>query len=65
MFLENEDGTKDVDKVIFERVNQYKCLGAVFSVKNDWSREIGVRSTKTEWPIKVFEIEILLEKNKS
>lgn len=61
--LENEDGTKDVDKVIFERVNQYKCLGVVFSIKNDWSREIGVRSTKTEWPMKFFEIEILLEKN--
>lgn len=31
--LDNEDGTKDVDKVIFKRVNQY--LEAVLNLKND------------------------------
>lgn len=65
LLLENEDGTKDVDKIIFGRVNEYQYLGAVLNVKNDWSREVSVRSTKTEWPMKIFKIEISHEKNKN
>jgi len=47
--LENEDDTEDDDEdVTFERVNEFQYLGVMLSVKNDWSKEIGVRIAKAE-----------------
>lgn len=33
---------------MFEKVNEFQYLGVMLSVKNDWSREIGMRITKAE-----------------
>jgi len=47
--LQNEENTDDDDEdVVFEKVNEFQYLGVMLSVKNDWSREIGIRITKAE-----------------
>lgn len=40
--------TTMINNVIFEKVNELTYLGAMLSVKNDWSREIGLRITNAE-----------------
>jgi len=47
--LENERNTDDDDEDVgYEKVNEFQCLGAMLSVKNNWLREIGIRITKDE-----------------
>lgn len=47
--LENEENTGDDDEaVVFEKVNEFQYLRVMLSIKNDWSREIGIRITKAE-----------------
>jgi hypothetical protein len=46
---ENEENTDDDDgTVVFEKVNDFQYLGAMLSIKNYWSREIGIRISKAE-----------------
>ena len=46
---ENEENTDDDDEAVsYEKVNEFQYLGAMLSVRNDWSREIGIRITKAE-----------------
>jgi hypothetical protein len=45
----NEENTSDDDEAIgFEKVNKFQYLGAILNIKNDWSKEIGIRITKVE-----------------
>jgi len=47
--LENEENTGDDNEAVaFEKVNEFQYLGVMLSVKNDWSREIGIRITKAD-----------------
>jgi len=45
--LENGDNP-DTGFLTFEKVEEFRYLGAMLSAKNDWSKEIGVRITKAE-----------------
>jgi len=44
---EEEDNT-DTGSLVFEKVSEFRYLGAVLSKNNDWVREIGVRIVKAE-----------------
>jgi hypothetical protein len=47
--LENKEDTDDEDEdVVFDKVNEFQYLGSMLSVKNYWSREIGIRIAKAE-----------------
>lgn len=66
--LENEENTDEDDEgVVFEKFNEFQYLGAVLSVENDWSSEIGMRIIKAEGAAlaqKVFEIKIIFKEHK-
>ncbi|KAE9525796.1 hypothetical protein AGLY_014022 [Aphis glycines] len=44
---EEEDNT-DTGSLVFEKVSEFRYLGAVLSKNNDWARGIGVRIVKAE-----------------
>jgi len=44
---EEKDNT-DTGSLVFEKVSEFRYLGAVLSKNNDWAREIGVRIIKAE-----------------
>jgi len=46
--LKIEESMDDDEDVVFEKVNEFQYLGGMLCVKNDWSREIGIRITKAE-----------------
>jgi len=44
-----EDGDNpNTGSLTFEKVDEFRYLGAMMSAKNDWSKEIGVRIAKAE-----------------
>lgn len=62
---ENTDGDDDDEDVVFEKVNEFQYLGAMLSVKNDWSREIGIRITKAEGaPIALLKSKLFSKKTR-
>lgn len=48
MELQGEEDNTDTGSLAFEKVNEFRYLGAVLSKNNDWAKEIGVRIIKAE-----------------
>ncbi|KAF0768006.1 MICOS complex subunit Mic60-like [Aphis craccivora] len=49
MKLLNIESSSDVLETLpYEKVEEFQYLGTILSMKNDWSREIGSRITKSE-----------------
>ncbi|CAI6358735.1 unnamed protein product [Macrosiphum euphorbiae] len=46
--LESDEDLRDTEGLIYEKVEDFKYLGATLSTKNDWAIQIGIRISKAE-----------------
>lgn len=46
--LESNENLRELEQLAYEKVNNFKYLGAILSTKNEWAKEIGIQMFKAK-----------------
>jgi len=52
--IESGEDPNEIEDLIYEKVSDFKYLGATLSTKNDWAKEIRIRSIRINEAQKAF-----------
>lgn len=44
--LDSDEDPRNKEKLMYEKIEEFKYLGATLCTKNDWAKEIGIRISK-------------------
>lgn len=47
--LQNDEDPRDIEHLMYEKVEDFKYLDAILSMKNVWVKEISIRISKAEY----------------